>query len=206
MILFVGSNLQPTTPDAVFKTVPIAKIPASGHEVHEHPNSFAATRAAPASSKQEEDGVLAALKELSSKFDAERAERSKQMAEQQLKFDAQQSAMLEISKQLNDRQSKFERMQAAYDENVANFTATIVELKQQIADLHRVNVSIAPTPLYTCEPKPEPKPQPSIWVKLGISLLAVVFMCVVFAVIGLSIWLIFRLVKLVCKCVSSLRR
>ncbi|KAI6232802.1 hypothetical protein M3Y99_00981500 [Aphelenchoides fujianensis] len=105
MIFFVGLNLQPTTTDAVVNAASTAKIPPRGHEVHEHPNRFAATTAAPASSNHD-DGVLAALKVLSSKFDAERAERSKQMTEQQLKFDAQQSAMLEISKQLNDRQSK----------------------------------------------------------------------------------------------------
>ncbi|KAI6241122.1 hypothetical protein M3Y99_00384500 [Aphelenchoides fujianensis] len=74
--------------------------------------------------------ILALLQEMNGKLDAERAGRA----------------------ELHDR---LQRMQDEHKTEQAELLATISKLEERIADLHRVNVSIAPTPLYTCEPKPQ---------------------------------------------------
>ncbi|KAI6239434.1 hypothetical protein M3Y99_00577700 [Aphelenchoides fujianensis] len=74
--------------------------------------------------------ILALLHEMRSQFDAERAGRA----------------------ELRDR---LQRMDDEHKTERAELLATIGKLEERIADLNRVNVSIAPTPLYTCEPKPQ---------------------------------------------------
>ncbi|KAI6240253.1 hypothetical protein M3Y99_00483100 [Aphelenchoides fujianensis] len=148
LFLWCSSNGTPTVrpgpstrvpPHANFSDSPVTSTPATGDEYE----------------NEEDGGLLTLLKELNRKFAAERAEAIS-------RFDAQQSTILELRAEVQrmqyDNKAEMRRLQAVNEEKVANLTATIGRLQEQIADLHRVNVSIAPTPLYTCEPKPKPKP------------------------------------------------
>ncbi|KAI6240272.1 hypothetical protein M3Y99_00485100 [Aphelenchoides fujianensis] len=165
LFLWCSSNGTPTvrpgpsivvSPHADPSDSPATSTPATGDEYE----------------SDESGGLLALLKELNRNFDAEREQRTEGRAELMSRFDAQQSTILEmraeIRKQFDEQQTKFERMQnenreemrrlqAVNEEKVANLTATIGRLQEQIADLHRVNISIAPISSTPASPNRSPK-------------------------------------------------
>ncbi|KAI6230147.1 hypothetical protein M3Y99_01092100 [Aphelenchoides fujianensis] len=61
----------------------------------------------------------------------------------------------DLSGQFALQRQQFEQLQAEGRAEREKLLATIGKLEERIADLHRVNVSVAPTPLFTCEPKPK---------------------------------------------------
>ncbi|KAI6239397.1 hypothetical protein M3Y99_00573100 [Aphelenchoides fujianensis] len=72
-----------------------------------------------------------------------------------LKLEQMEAANKQERAELRDR---LQRMEDEHKTERAGLLATIGKLEERIAGLHHVNVSIAPTPLYTCEPKPRPEP------------------------------------------------
>ncbi|KAI6239806.1 hypothetical protein M3Y99_00532100 [Aphelenchoides fujianensis] len=116
--------------------VSIARTPSEGEGVKQSGAS-----SAPAYTSQSIDtgnaAILAMLHEMNGKLDAERAEQT------------------ELRNRLQRMEDEHKTERAESKAQRAELLATIGKLEERVADLHQVNVSIAPTPLYTCEPKPQ---------------------------------------------------
>ncbi|KAI6239993.1 hypothetical protein M3Y99_00513900 [Aphelenchoides fujianensis] len=125
LFLWCSSNGTPTVQPVPSTGVP----PLAGH--NDQDNDSPATFTTPTINEYEsgeEGGLLALLKELNRKFDAEREQRTEERAELISKFDAQQSTVLEMQSKFermqDENRAEMRRLQAANEEEVANLTTT----------------------------------------------------------------------------------